>query len=338
MKFFYLLVILFSELTIYATESISITSMSSDEITQKRFELDKIFKDGSLDEGAKSKLNDLRAKAGEVAQMNDRCQSFSISSVPDPRCKDFLIHELPAFVDEYAKLTGELYFNKIKVQKGLNQRMTQINGCIEGMESFLNNQYLAQNLISLTTEKQSIEPIDAQNFEMTYQFKISFLAEKEAEFKQRVRLWSEVCSEVIQSTDEASFAPYFKSQLLAWLGTSDWSVLIEKNDIYIHPKYTWNFNYFLNQNKLFEVKSEQVVWTQQMLHLFIDDRVRSTVQMNGFGDVTKAGKYQFKKENGLEVQGQFVGAKNLNSGTENMTNTPQTATTRKGFWQSLFGN
>ena len=288
---------------------ISITSLPKEEFEKRQAEIDKMISETGLTEADKKALEKLRAKALEVAAMNDRCASMSINTVPDERCKDFFLKELPEFEEEFSKVTGNLYLNRISMVSGLQERKKQLSSCVQGMAGFMNSQYSTQNLIKLKAQKSGLEPIDDKTAKFFYDFLVYADISKKERLVNILNRWTQVCGEVIKDPDEGGFAPYFRNQFKEWVSKSDFKVNVLPHQIQISGNEDWTFKYKLNDKQLFELKASDVVNPQNLIVLDLNQRLEYRVRDYQVQSKNFKGRTEIPSNQEKDVQGVWLGEK-----------------------------
>lgn len=149
-------------------------------------------------------LEALLADADKIAKKSDQCATISINDVLDETCWNFYEVELPAFEENYMKVTGELRLGYMETARGLEDRRTQIDACADAFFSFINSKDESVNLDGAVF----LEPL-TQGFEANYNFTLQYEPSLRKRTLEIAQQWGETCQDMVIRRNDASFAPYF---------------------------------------------------------------------------------------------------------------------------------
>jgi uncharacterized protein (TIGR02145 family) len=240
----------------------TIHRMPEEDLKDRLDALKTILAGPNLDTNATKALDKLRKKAEEVASINFECNSVSINDMPNQRCKEFYLKELPKFEQEYSKVTGNYYLNKITLAKGMKDRRSQINACVNGMDAFLNPDFTPEKFTLLKLKKVNIDPVDETTIDANWTIEKAFDTSRIITFRKQVGIWTSICMEIVTNTNQKSNAnnseeadnyanwnPYFVSQINKYLSNSNYHFTNGQ----IWYKVGWMHSAYLNGSKLLEI-------------------------------------------------------------------------------------
>jgi hypothetical protein len=233
---------------------ISINSLGNDAFAKKKQEIEQLLSKGNLTKPEKKDLEKLRARAIEVATLNEECKSLDTSRVPNKKCLSFYRIELPKFEEELGRVTGNLYLSPLKMVKGLQDRMQQIDVCVDAMKAFLDPLQKAQNLIESPVKEIAIlEPINRDTAEFNYKFTVGLDRNRLNILDTIVQRWEQSCGDIVKHPVEYRFAPYFLSRLKEVYNTKGliWNIGDSRDRIYSNIYVHYLFRYEIDGNQLF---------------------------------------------------------------------------------------
>jgi len=248
-----IIALLLSAFAAYGQEvdEISINTMGNEIFEKKKAEIDKLLADDQLSAADSKGLEALRKKAVDVAALNEECKSFDLSSVPNERCNTYYRIELPAFEEEFSRITGNLYLNRISMVAGLNNRMKQIDACVDAMAVFVNPSTRAENLVHPKKLLAGLEPLDEKTAEFYYKFSIEMDQDRVVKIIRIAEQWAKSCEPIVKHTATNEFAPYFLKNTKQFLQNVGFQW--EGNNASFSPaaSNSYQFSYIMNGDVLF---------------------------------------------------------------------------------------
>ena len=238
-------------------ESLTIHRMPEQDLKDRLNALNSILAKNELDSSSSKALDKLRERAEVVASINFECNSVSINDMPNQRCKEFYLKELPDFDEEYLRATGKIYLNRALVAKGMADRRSQINSCVQEMEAFLNPDFDPQRLASLKISKIAIDPIDDRKINAQWTVDKSLNIELLSTLYERMKFWRERCLGILLSGSDSNqsvriqpndkWNPYFESQAASHFHNSPFYV----SGDYVWYQQGWEHHLFVNGKELY---------------------------------------------------------------------------------------
>lgn len=200
-------------------------------------------------------LNALWKKANRIAEINDRCSSIQLTEKIDDECSQFFKVELPAFEEEFMRVSGEIRIGSIKIAKNVRERAFQISACSEAMAALFISK---GSLMRLDGEFTNLEPLDLEgdNIQADYEFVLSFDKKKINIIIDLANKWLKKCGDVVLSKD-GDFAPLFKTSLnmlndsISKKTDIDISVQISYDELIFDDFDTLGGNYYVNGKSIF---------------------------------------------------------------------------------------
>lgn len=189
---------------LYADPQVVLSTISQSEMRQRLNELEKMKKT-KLDAHSKQMLDDLWLEASEIAEMNDRCASLSLTEMQDDECSDFYNTTLPDFETRFFQVTGEIRLNSWDLEKGVTQKGQMIQSCYDAfpLESSDPSRYFMPN------GSVNPEPLVNGDVEITYRLTFYAAGNRFESVKSQMREWFRSCSPFILRNGEYEFAPMF---------------------------------------------------------------------------------------------------------------------------------
>jgi len=160
--------------------------------------------DEGLSIQSRASLDSLQIKATELANVlyNKRCETISINSMPDPRCK-ILTQKVNAFMETYATATKRIYISQLKSLSKYQDKTEKMQACVEALPTFINTQTTPDKIFPLEATFNSEEIEDNQ---ITLQFNITtknsdyigrVATQKSNDVVNRRNAWRKECREVV---------------------------------------------------------------------------------------------------------------------------------------------
>lgn len=153
-------------------------------------------------------LEALLVDADKIAKMNDRCATISLNDVMDEDCVTFYKVDLPAFEENFMKVTGEVRLGYTETVRGLDDRKIQIDACADALLSFVNSKDESLNFLG----EVFLEPL-VKGFEANYDFTLQYEPKQHSKAIEIAQKWGEACKDIVTRQNESSFAPYFQERL-----------------------------------------------------------------------------------------------------------------------------
>lgn len=158
--------------------------------------------------GENAALDSLLDKANRITAMNDRCSSICLNDVMDDECWTFYRVELPAFEEQFMKVTGEVRLGHMEMARGLEDRKLQIDACVDALYSFASSKDQFLNLDGGVF----LEPLSS-GFQANYDFTLLYEPNRRKAAFEIAEKWGETCREMVMRQDGRGFAPYFLERL-----------------------------------------------------------------------------------------------------------------------------
>ena len=198
-------------------------------------------------------------RANHIAKMNDRCSMISINEVLDDECSHFYAVELPEFETKFMEITGELRLGFMSMGNSLAERTEQIKACAAALGGILVSK---QQLLKLNGTVD-LEPLTFDGaFDATYNFSLSFDAERMDQQKRMMERWLSKCGDIVLRKAGDEYAPLFLqsvNQINDSLERVNTNVKIVLNpqslDFFLDLNKPVSGAYYLNGVQLFNVNS-----------------------------------------------------------------------------------
>lgn len=210
-------------------------------------------------EGKNEGLDSLLERTNRITAMNDRCSSISINDVMDDECWTFYRVELPAFEEQYMKVTGEVRLGHMETARGLEDRKLQINACVDALYSFAQSKDQFLNLEGGVF----LEPL-SEGFQANYDFTLQYEPNHRRHSFEIAQKWGETCREMVVRQDGEGFAPFFLERLESLNAdlAGNGSLAVYKTDtsdvsaptVYMDIAKPVRSAYYLNGVKLFHAR------------------------------------------------------------------------------------
>lgn len=193
-----------------AAPSVQLGARISDaELKIRQQQLKNLMGLSSLSVQEKERLQDLMEQAAEIAEMNDRCGTISITELLDEECMTYYESAIPKFEQDYFKLTGEIQMNSFRFSKAMNDKRAMIDACYEGLplSLFYPSAWLEVDGTALS------EPLE-KGFELAYDLTLKpSKHDYSSSVNNVLSEWYETCGDFIRSnTDAQKLAPLFVSK------------------------------------------------------------------------------------------------------------------------------
>ena len=151
--------------------------------------------------GSNEILSELWEEASQIAQMNDRCSSISLTEVLDEECGYFYKVELPKFEKEFQRVSGEIRMNAMNIQYDVNDKLKMLKACAEALDVF----FIAESqLKTFDGEPVTTRPMDlsGETYELTYSFETENDENTLRSLHDMAETWTKQCSEVVLENRE----------------------------------------------------------------------------------------------------------------------------------------
>lgn len=158
--------------------------------------------------GENAALDSLLERTNRIMAMNDRCATISLNDVMDDECWAFFRVELPAFEEQFMKVTGEVRLGHMEMARGLEDRKLQIEACVDALYSFASSKDQFLNLDGGVF----LEPLSS-GFQANYDFILRYEPNHRKAAFEIAEKWGETCREMVMRQDGRGFAPYFLERL-----------------------------------------------------------------------------------------------------------------------------
>lgn len=158
--------------------------------------------------GGNAALDSLLERTNRIMAMNDRCATISLNDVMDDECWAFFRVELPAFEEQFMKVTGEVRLGHMEMARGLEDRKLQIEACVDALYSFASSKDQFLNLDGGVF----LEPLSS-GFQANYDFTLQYEPNRRKFAIEIAEKWGETCREMVMRQDGRGFAPYFLERL-----------------------------------------------------------------------------------------------------------------------------
>ena len=204
-------------------------------------------------------VDSLWERANHIAKMNDRCSMISINEVLDDECSHFYAVELPEFETKFMEITGELRLGFMSMGNSLAERTEQIKACAAALGGILVSK---QQLLKLNGTVD-LEPLTFDGaFDATYNFSLSFDAERMDQQKRMMERWLSKCGDIVLRKAGDEYAPLFLQSVeqindsLERVKTNVKIVLNPQSlDFFLDLNKPVSGAYYLNGVQLFNVNS-----------------------------------------------------------------------------------
>ena len=248
-------------------------------------------------EGKNEGLDSLLERTNRITAMNDRCSSISINDVMDDECWTFYRVELPAFEEQYMKVTGEVRLGHMEMARGLEDRKLQIDACADALYSFASSKDQFLNLEGGVY----LEPL-RNGFQANHDFTLQYEPNHQKHSFEIAQKWGETCREMVVRQDGEGFAPFFLDALEKLNGelAGNGSLAVYKTDTTVVGKPTLYMDiskpvrsaYYLNGVKLFHARVSGGPASESHLRIAFEN---GNVKVDGENIVVKRGeKLRFK--------------------------------------------
>lgn len=187
-----------------AEPQVVLSSISQSEMKQRLKELEQMKK-GKLDSRSRQMLDDLWQEASEIAEMNDRCATMSLTEALDDDCDHFYKKTLPEFEDKFFLVTGEIRLNSWELRSGVEAKAQMIQSCYDAFPLYNTN----PTMLFVPDGKFSPEPLLEGNVEVMYDMELYTSDSRQNAVRKQLKEWFYSCEKYILRTGSSEFAPMF---------------------------------------------------------------------------------------------------------------------------------
>lgn len=206
--FFALSILLFAG-TALADVQIRVSTISNSELNDRQSTLKQLSRQANLSAANKELLSELMREAEDIATMNDRCGSISLTEVMDNSCQDFYNEAVPRFEAKYFKVTGEVRLNAANLSNANDKKRMMIDNCYDAIpiRAFHPSRWVTIDGVAVP------EPLET-GMEVEYSFTVSGYNSNQKEMVlELMRDWYSTCQEFIyRNNNQNEFAPLFESK------------------------------------------------------------------------------------------------------------------------------
>ncbi len=230
-----------------AAENVSLFDNMKREISQLR----EVYKGNPT-------IDSLWNEANQIAVMNDRCGSISLTDVIDERCETFFAEELPRFESKFMEVSGEVRIGSLQVIKDVKDKATQITACVDALSSL----YIPKGvLVKVGGGVTDLQPLnkDGSSFEAVYHFVLTFDMDRVNLIVKIGDSWLQKCGDVIL-TKTRTFSPLFLSSVqsindsMARKGLNDVQIQFDGEELLFDESTALGGTYYLGGKDIFSTK------------------------------------------------------------------------------------
>lgn len=206
-RLFFIFVLFFASI-LCAEPQVILSSISKEEMSLRMQELASM-KGGELDSHSRELLDELWEEASEIAELNDRCESISLSEKLDDACYEFYKTKLPEFENRYNQVTGEVRLSAWEIKRGVEDKGRMIEACYESFP--LENADPSRLYVPDGTF--DVEPLMAGKVELSYQLTLEPSRVRLQSLTNQLERWFKTCKSYILRNSSNEFAPMFVQKL-----------------------------------------------------------------------------------------------------------------------------